>query len=230
MIHVVLCGDSIFDNKSYVEAHEPDVATQLRGRLDDDSRVTLLAVDGHVTSDVCPQLDRLPSDATHIVVSGGGNDALGFISILGERVGSVGEALETLSHVAEDFESEYRDMLDHVLGLDRPTAVCTIYHPRFDMKDWRRLVGFEAAEATTEEKSTHQRQANAALTFFNDAITRIAFQAGVPVLDLRLICNDDTDYANPIEPSARGGEKISSQIAEFVREATERSERSWILR
>jgi len=45
--HIVLCGDSIFDNGSYVRG-EPDVAEQVREQLPD-SKVTLLAVDGNVT-------------------------------------------------------------------------------------------------------------------------------------------------------------------------------------
>jgi len=31
-----------------------------------------------------------------------------------------------------------------------------------------------------------------------------------------LICTEDADYANPIEPSARGGEKIARAIVECV--------------
>ena len=34
--------------------------------------------------------------------------------------------------------------------------------------------------------------------------------------DLRLICTEEADYANPIEPSERCGEKISRAIVEFV--------------
>ena len=45
-----------------------------------------------------------------------------------------------------------------------------------------------------------------------DVIIRNAFQAGVPLIDLRLICNDEADYANPIEPSALGGAKIAAAV------------------
>jgi hypothetical protein len=51
---------------------------------------------------------------------------------------------------------------------------------------------------------------------FNDCITRAAFSRGLPVIDLRLICDQDEDYANPIEPSVRGGEKIAAAIAGLV--------------
>ncbi len=51
---------------------------------------------------------------------------------------------------------------------------------------------------------------------FNDVITRAAFARGLPLLDLRLICSRDEDFANPIEPSVRGGDKIAAAIAELA--------------
>ena len=67
MSSVVLLGDSIFDNGSYTNG-EPDVASHLRALLPS-WRVTLCAVDGTTTSDIGPQLDRLPKDATHVLLS-----------------------------------------------------------------------------------------------------------------------------------------------------------------
>ena len=74
--HVVLLGDSIFDNATYV-AGAPDVLRQVRQRLPSGSRATLAAVDGSTIGDVQRQLRRVPEDATHLVLSVGGNDALG---------------------------------------------------------------------------------------------------------------------------------------------------------
>ena len=71
--HVILLGDSIFDNGAYVSGG-PDVVHQLRDRLPRNGRATLLAVDGTTTSEVLLQLQRAPSDASHLVVSVGGND------------------------------------------------------------------------------------------------------------------------------------------------------------
>ena len=90
--HVVLLGDSIFDNQAYVPG-EPDVVAQLREELPREWSATLLAVDGDVASGVVRQLSSLPQDATHLVVSVGGNDALGFGYLLEERAGTVREAL-----------------------------------------------------------------------------------------------------------------------------------------
>ena len=56
----------------------------------------------------------------------------------------------------------------------------------------------------------------AELTLFNDVITREAFARRLPLVDLRLICNEPDDYANPIEPSAKGGAKIAAVIAQVV--------------
>jgi hypothetical protein len=72
-----------------------------------------------------------------------------------------------------------------------------------------------------------QRLAVTALAIFNDVIIRNAIMAGVPLLDLRLICNEESDYANEIEPSVAGGEKITDAILnsitehDFVRQRTE---------
>jgi hypothetical protein len=56
------------------------------------------------------------------------------------------------------------------------------------------------------------------LCLFNDVILREAFRVGVSVLDLRLICNEKTDYAatSPIEPSAAGGGKIARAVSRVV--------------
>ena len=57
MKHVVLLGDSIFDNASYVPGKQP-VIDQLRGQLPTSWEATLLAVDGDVTKDVLKQTSR----------------------------------------------------------------------------------------------------------------------------------------------------------------------------
>jgi lysophospholipase L1-like esterase len=198
MTHVVLLGDSIFDNAVYVPG-EPDVTRQLQDKLPQGWRATLRAVDGAVAGSVAAQLQRVPPDATHLVVSVGGNDALRHVGVLEDRSNSIGDALHRLAGIAEGFERDYGAMLAPALRLKRPTALCTIYDPRFPDPRMQRL-------------------AVAALTFFNDAILRLAFTHGLPLLDLRLICDRDEDYANPIEPSAKGGDKIASAIVRLLKD------------
>jgi len=55
---------------------------------------------------------------------------------------------------------------------------------------------------------------------FNDVILRAAFHWRLPVIDLRLICSEPSDYANPIEPSGSGGAKIARAIAATLDLAT----------
>src|SRR5687768_12290620 len=126
MGHVVLLGDSIFDNARYVP-DRPPVIDQLRQALPRDWQASLLAVDGHITMDVPNQLKTLPSDATHLVVSTGGNDALGEYGILRESARTVGEALAIMHGVQTRFRESYRAMLQVLGARQRPTTVCTVY-------------------------------------------------------------------------------------------------------
>jgi lysophospholipase L1-like esterase len=199
MAHIVLLGDSIFDNGSYLRPGEPDVVRQLQARLVAGDRATLRAVDGATTSGVAAQLARSPADATHLVVSAGGNDALGRIDVLEASSRSIADTLMRLAEIGDAFRESYRAMLATVLHAQKATALCTIYDPRFPDPRLQRL-------------------AVTALTLFNDVIIRAAFAHGLPLLDLRLICDEDADYANPIEPSAHGGEKIAAAIARLLAE------------
>ncbi|WP_457964126.1 GDSL-type esterase/lipase family protein [Arthrobacter sp. D1-29] len=190
--HVVLLGDSILDNKAYVDGG-PDVIAQVRAELPPGWNATLLAVDGDVISGVLQQLASLPRDATHLVVSAGGNDALGFAYLLESPASSVAEALNLFSSAQEQFAADYDLMAEAVSATGIPVALCTIYD--------------------TPASTAQHRIIKTALAFFNDCISRAAFSRGMSLIDLRLICNEDGDYANPIEPSSQGGAKIARAVA-----------------
>ena len=55
MSHLILLGDSIFDNAAYV-AGGPDVVQQVRARLPQGWTASLRAVDGSVTEAQCLEL------------------------------------------------------------------------------------------------------------------------------------------------------------------------------
>ncbi len=196
MNHVVLLGDSIFDNKAYVGSG-PDVIKELSEALPPGWKATLNAVDGSTTVDIKGQLKRLPDDATHLVVSVGGNDALLNKDLIEEKAQSVAEVLDKLGKIRGEFQENYRAMLDGVLAQKLPVAVCTIYEGHYEDKETRKI-------------------ANTGLSVFNDIITREAFARGVPLIDLRLIFDDDADYANDVEPSVKGGAKIARAITTLV--------------
>lgn len=194
--HIVLLGDSILANGAYV-GDGPDVIAQLQRRLPDGARATLNAMDGSVASAVRLQLQIAPADATHFVISAGGNDALHQAGLLEEKASSVAEVLGKLAAVREKFEQDYRAMLDDVTARGLPVAVCTVYNPRFPDAQQRRIAAI-------------------GLGVFNDTIIREAAARGLALIDLRLICTEDADLANPIEPSVIGGAKIASAIAAFA--------------
>ena len=130
MKHVVLLGDSIFDNKRYV-GDGPDVIDQLKADLPSGWTASLNAVDGSTTLDIASQLERLPSDATHLVVSVGGNDALKHKDLLDEKASSVAEVLDKLGKIKAEFQANYRTMLDGLVAVKLPTALCTIYDAHY---------------------------------------------------------------------------------------------------
>jgi GDSL-like Lipase/Acylhydrolase family len=196
MGHVVLLGDSIFDNARYVPGG-PSVIEHLRRTLPSGWRATLLAVDGAVVETIAGQLARLPADASHLVVSVGGNDALDSSGlVLHEPAASFAEVLTRLADIRAGFQRGYRRMLADVRGHGRPVVVCTVY---------------DAIPILTPAE-------HAGLCLFNDAILREAFRAGVPVIDLRAVCAEATDYApsSPIEPSVTGGGKIARAVGLVV--------------
>jgi lysophospholipase L1-like esterase len=204
--HVVLLGDSIFDNKVYV-GDDPAVIDQLRKHLPTGWRATLLAVDGDVTDDISTQLDGLPQEATHLVISVGGNDALQTEGVLSKPVSDVGQAMLAMADVRDKFQQAYLAMLEKVLAAGKPVAVCTVYDPNF-------------------ADEIEQRVAVFALGGFNDIITRAAIRHGLPIIDLRVLFDSSKDYANPIEPSAIGGDKLASTIAAVLAEHDFESRRS----
>lgn len=189
--HIVLLGDSVFDNRAYTNG-APDVVLHLRRLLPPSWRATLRAVDGSTAADLARQLASVPSDCTHVFVSVGGNDALVNRDLLGMPVRSTAQALALFGDRADRFEKAYRAAIDDVLALQRDTTVCTIYNGNL-----------EASEA---------RLARVALMLFNDVILRVAFEHRLRVIDLRLVCASPEDYANPIEPSGRGGGRIAEAI------------------
>jgi hypothetical protein len=196
MSHVVLLGDSIFDNASYV-AGGPAVIDHLTRSLPAGWTATLRAVDGAVVADILAQVKRLPVGATHLVVSVGGNDALGHRHLmLSDSPATFAKVMDRLGQIRDGFRLAYRGTLDRVRAAALPATVCTVY------------------DAVPLLNSA----ARAGLAVFNEVILGEAARAGVPVIDLRLVCPEAADYSplSPIEPSAAGGAKIARAIVRAV--------------
>ena len=95
---------------------------------------------------------------------------------------------------------------DRVLERHPRVAVCTIYNGNLD--------------------ESEAGPARVALMLFNDAILRVAFELGLDVIDLRLVCTERDDYANAIEPSGKGGRKVARAIARALGALEEGGSRS----
>jgi GDSL-like lipase/acylhydrolase family protein len=196
MPHLVLLGDSIFDNLAYT-AGGPDVISQVRGLLPAGWQASLLAVDGATTEDVPSQLRRLPANASHLVLSAGGNDALLSSGLLDGAADHVAQAVNSLADLSQEFEKKYRRAVAACLQPKLPLILCTIYNGNFPNADFQRL-------------------ASTALMVFNDVILRVGIEFGLSMIDLRFVCSSPEDYANPIEPSSAGGAKIARCIVSLV--------------
>lgn len=192
--HVALIGDSVFDNGAYTLG-EPDVAAHLRTQRPG-WEVTLLAVDGSTTEDFSPQLAGVGPGMTDLVVSLGGNDAILNSDLLDLPIHSTGGALDLFEERLGRFAESYRAAIGAVLALGKRTTLCTIYDGRFPGEQARRI--------------------RTALMMFNDVIQRTALGHGLAVIELRQVCNQESDFANPIEPSGLGGGKIAAAIAQAI--------------
>jgi hypothetical protein len=196
MTHIVLLGDSIFDNSPYTEGG-PDVISQVRQLLPVGWRGSLLAVDGSTTENLPSQVRRVPPDASHLVLSVGGNDALMNSDILHTPADSTSQAIAALASLSQGFEERYRRAVGACQQLRLPLTICTIYNGCFPDADFQRLV-------------------STALMVFNDVILRVGIEFGLAIIDLRFVCSSAADYANPIEPSSVGGAKIARAIVNLV--------------
>ena len=142
-------------------------------------------------------LDRAQETSASRGVAGQGTRSLGEFVAASVDAARVGEA--PFYHLVLDRvfpDGDYAAMLRAVRARKIPTVVCTVYDA---------IPGLE-------------REAVTALSAFNDVIVRAAAAAGVPVIDLRAVCDAAADYSavSPIEPSRAGGDKIAGAIAGVV--------------
>ena len=149
-----------------------------------------------MTADLKAQVESLPIVITRAIVSSGGNDALHNSEIVYLPINSTQEALLLFSERARKFEKDYRAAIEHVVESMSECTICMIYNGNL-LKD-------------------QAPSAKVALMLFNDVILRAASELGLDVIDLRMICVEPSDYANPIEPSGQGGRKIAHSIAASV--------------
>jgi len=196
--HLVLAGDSIFDNDGYVLG-DLGVIEQLRRSVPKEWSCSKVAVDGDCMRDVARQIADLPSNTTDLIVSVGGNDVLSHASLLSE-IGKPKDLDELIEVPLRDFEAGYKNMLAKISGKPVSAHVCTVYTAiPFEDPVWCEFVPL-------------------ALNRFNQVIEEEASCLGIPVLRLDKICVEPGDFSavSPIEPSSQGGQKIVDHIVSHL--------------
>lgn len=202
-MRVTLIGDSILDNKAYVNRTQPSVSQLLRKKAVDlnlDWTVTLCAIDGDVMAGVPRQLRTVPNDTDVLVLSIGGNDGLRYL----RKLQSIGmhnplNVVSLLNEAWTEFSQSYGDTLDKTIALGKKVIVCNIYYPCFS--SW-----------------VQQKVSCAGLYVINKIIISEAAKRGLPVIDLATVFDQEQDYANPIEPGVPGADKLTANVIKIVRE------------
>eukprot|EP00670_Eutreptiella_braarudii_P014371 CAMPEP_0174336050 /NCGR_PEP_ID=MMETSP0810-20121108/21273_1 /TAXON_ID=73025 ORGANISM="Eutreptiella gymnastica-like, Strain CCMP1594" /NCGR_SAMPLE_ID=MMETSP0810 /ASSEMBLY_ACC=CAM_ASM_000659 /LENGTH=271 /DNA_ID=CAMNT_0015454797 /DNA_START=219 /DNA_END=1034 /DNA_ORIENTATION=+ len=96
-----------------------------------------------------------------------------------------------LHDVVQDFESEYAATIE--MEMERYPSMgivmCTLYNPCFEPYNFQ----------------VNQKAANMGVALYNHTLLRISARHRIPVVDLRALCTDTDEFANPIEPSTKGG-------------------------
>jgi len=184
--HAVLLGDALQN----IDLGEGDAESALVPRPRNPWKLTVLQA---------PQLllpgrmRQIPADATHIAISLEGAWAIEASGLLQVEVRTIRDALATLARAADEFERIFTELIRAALETDLPTVVCTLVPARAS--------GLE-----------QQRVTATALSVFNDRILRLAVAASLSIVELRLVCNEDADYASETLLSRDGVRKAANVI------------------
>ncbi len=182
--HLVLLGDALQNIDMGVEPPESVLVPRPRN----DWKLTVL--------DAPHVLERgwaraIPLDATHIGICVDGGWAIEASGLLRGSAQTIQDALEALSAAADQFEDIFTRLVAAALEAGLPTVVCTLVPAR-------------------HQEPSHQRAAAAALAIFNDRILRQAVAAHLSVVDLRFVCDEESDYASETLLSRAGVRKVAN--------------------
>ena len=200
---ILLFGDSIIDNKYYVDENENSVLDHLQNISNDE--FIQIALDGDTTKDVLDKQLQVSTikDASKIILSIGGNDLLQNLSFLYKsNFENINEGLiclqnEIFQPLAERYEAIVRVLSSYRANL----LLLTVY---------------EGDLGRTDEFRGVLNSSKIMASSLNDIVYKTAKKYGADVLELRHIFTSSEDYANPIEPSHIGGEKLAKAITEWV--------------
>ena len=198
---IYLLGDSVFDNAPYVKPGGSLIEI-MKNQFDLEAE--LLAVDGNKIEHLpeqMRQIDKTNLEHSHFFFSAGGNDILPVKNEFSHQVGSLGDGLSHIYDFQKDFAKkceEYLQCVNFLLEKGAKVGVFTIYEGSFN-------------------EVTVKRAVSAGVSIFNDVLYRTFYKLNnshknFRMYELRELCHEKEDFANPIEPSAKGAEKIARFI------------------
>src|SRR5262245_2430455 len=133
----------------------------------------------------------IPIDATHIGICVDGGWAIEASGLLRGQALSIRGALESLAAAADQFEDAFAQLVAAAREAALPTVVCTLVPSR-------------------HEDVAQQRATATALAIFNDRILRQAASANLSIVDLRIVCDEESDYASETLLSRAGVRKVAN--------------------
>ena len=203
MTSITLLGDSIIDNKTYVQQQEYSVLEHLQNISKNE--FLQLAYDGDTTINVLErQLQSQEIEkSSHLVLSIGGNDLLQNILFLHEGpIENINKALSDVhKHILKPLEQRFETIVEKLSSHRASLLLCTVY---------------EGDLGRTDEFRDVLDSSKIMVSSFNDTVYKTASMYNADVLELRHIFTSPEDYANPIEPSHIGGEKLAQAITDWI--------------
>jgi len=133
----------------------------------------------------------IPAEVTHIVICVDGGWAIETSGLLQGSAQAIREALYGLASADDDFDKVFVRLIAAATEAGVPTIVCTLVPARY-------------------VDPVQERAAAAALAIFNDRILRRAIAAQLSIVELRLICDEDNDYASETLLSHAGVRKVAN--------------------
>jgi len=188
--HVVLLGDALLDAYRTIDKTPGKFENEILPGTRDEWKLSVIS-----TAEIAREgpAHPLPKDATHAMIFIEGNDAIERSGLLDRRPDAYGQTLEQLSLAADEFERTLERLIQVAQAARLEIMVCTMFPPSY--KD-----------------PVRQRTACAALAVFNDRVTKSAAAARASLIDLRLACNEPSDYDRPTLLSKSGVQKVANVI------------------
>ena len=203
MTSITLLGDSIIDNKTYVQQQEYSVLEHLNSLSK--NKFFQLAYDGDTTVNVIERQlhSQEIAKSSHLVLSIGGNDLLQNILFLHEGpIENINKALADVhQRIFKSLEQRFETIVEKLSSHRANLLLCTVY---------------EGDLGRTSEFRDVLDSSKIMVSSFNDTVYKTASKYNADVLELRHIFTSPEDYANPIEPSHVGGEKLAQAITDWI--------------